>query len=110
MDAFGISGGILFYWTTVQGNKECLKVSVLHWDVGILLEVLVWNACVDLWIKGYLCCKTIFCNKVALNVYLMNFFICRKNFSFMRYLDFCVFSKSADFKICYVIKIISITT
>ena len=42
MDAFGISGGILFYWATVQGNKECLKVSVLHWDVGILLEVLVW--------------------------------------------------------------------
>ena len=42
MDAFGISGCILFYSTTVQIKKECLKVSVLHWDVGILLEVLVW--------------------------------------------------------------------
>ena len=42
MDAIGISGCIWFYSTTVQGKKECLKVSVLHWDVGILLEVLVW--------------------------------------------------------------------
>ena len=24
--------------------------------------------------KGYLCCKTIFCNKVALDVELMNYF------------------------------------
>ena len=42
MDAFGISRCILFYSTTVPAKKQCLKVSVLHWDVRILLEVLVW--------------------------------------------------------------------
>ena len=42
VDAFGISGCILLYSTKVQGKKECPKVSVVHWDVGILLEVLVW--------------------------------------------------------------------
>ena len=33
----------------------------------------------------------------------MNFFILRKNVSFSRYLDFCVFVKSTDFKIGHVI-------
>ena len=51
-----------------QGKKECLRVAVLYWYVGILLEGLVWLVCFDLWIKGYLCLKTIFCNKVALDV------------------------------------------
>ena len=58
-------------------------------------------------LKGYLRYKTIFCHKVALDVYLMNFFIWRKNVSFSRYQDCCVFVKVADFKIWDVI--ISIT-
>ena len=53
--------------------------------------------------RSYLCYKTIFCDKVALDE-LMNFFIWRKNnTSFLRYLDFCVFVKSTDFKISDVI-------
>ena len=36
---------------------------------------------------------------LALDVYMMIFF----NVSFLRYLDFCVFVKSTDFKICDVI-------
>ena len=54
-------------------------------------------------LKGYLCYKSIFPHKLALEVYLMNFFIWRKNISFSRYLDFCVFVKSTNFKICDVI-------
>ena len=55
-------------------------------------------------LKGYLCCKTIFCHKVALDVQSMNFFIWNENnASFSRYLDFYVFVKSTDFKICDVI-------
>ena len=57
--------------------------------------------------KGYLCYKTIFCNKVALNAQLI-FFIWRRNVLFSRYLDFCVFVKSIDFKIYDII--ISIAT
>ena len=59
--------------------------------------------------KGYLRYNSVFCHKVALDVQLMNLFIWNKNnVSFSRYLDFCVFLKSADFKICDVI--ISIAT
>ena len=47
IDAFLIPGCILFHSTTVQGIKECLKESVLHWYVGMLIEVLVWYAWVD---------------------------------------------------------------
>ena len=55
-------------------------------------------------VKGYLRCKTIFCNKVAPDVLLMHFFIWRKsNALFSRYLQFCVFVKSTDFKIGDVI-------
>ena len=51
-------------------------------------------------LKGYLRHKTIFCHKVVLDMQLMNFFIWRKNHVlFSRYRDFCVFVKSADFKI-----------
>ena len=50
--------------------------------------------------KGYLRCKFTSCDKVALDVQLMIFFIWRKNgVSFSRYLDFCIFVKSTDFKI-----------
>ena len=59
-------------------------------------------------LKGYLRYNTIFYNKVALNVQWMNFFIWRKNtVSFSRYLDFSVFVKCTDFKICDVIKSIA---
>ena len=55
-------------------------------------------------LKGYLCYKTILCHKVVFDVQLMNFFIWRKNnASFSRYWDFCVFVKSADFKMCDMI-------
>ena len=54
-------------------------------------------------VKGYLHYKSIFCQKVPLDVSLMNFFIWRKNVSFSRYLVFCVFIKSTNFKICDVI-------
>ena len=48
--------------------------------------------------------KPFLCHKVAHDVQLMNFFILRKsNVSFSRYLDFCVFVKFTDFKICDVI-------
>ena len=60
------------------------------------------------YVTGFLRYKTIFYNKVALNVQLMNFFIWRKNVSFLRYLDICVFVKSTDFKIHGII--ISIAT
>ena len=60
-------------------------------------------------IKSYLRYKIIFCHKVALDVWLMIFFIWRKNnVSLLRYLDFYVFVKSTNFKICDVI--IGITT
>ena len=52
-------------------------------------------------LKGYLHYKTIFCHKVALDAQLMNFFIWSKNkILFSRYLDFCVFVKSTNIKIC----------
>ena len=53
--------------------------------------------------------KLFFCHKVALDVQLMNVFIWSKNnISFTRYLDFCVYVKPTNFKICDVI--ISIAT
>ena len=56
------------------------------------------------WLKGYLHYKTILWHYVALDVQLIIFFIWRKNnVLFLRYLDFCVFGKSAEFKICDVI-------
>ena len=55
-------------------------------------------------LKGYVRYKTIFRHKVALDAQLLNFFIWRKNNAlFSRYLDFCVFVKSTDLKICDVI-------
>ena len=51
--------------------------------------------------KGYLHYKTIFCHEVACDVQFMNFVNKGKNdVLFSRYLDFCVFVKSTDFKIC----------
>ena len=56
-------------------------------------------------IEGYFRYKTILCYKAALDdVYLMNFFILRKNnVSFSRYRDFCAFVKPPDFNICDII-------
>ena len=51
--------------------------------------------------KGYLRYK-FFCHEVVLDVLQLNFFIWRKNVSFSKYLDFRVFVKSTDFKICDV--------
>ena len=54
-------------------------------------------------LKGYLRYTTIFDNKVALDQWLLNFFIRRKsNVLFPRYLAFYVFVKSTNFKICDV--------
>ena len=75
-----------------------------------LLSYSVWpiltiqNAYPDFLIKGCLCYKTIFCTKVALDVWLINFFIWRKNHvSFSKYLTFDGFVKSTDFKIWDII-------
>ena len=51
--------------------------------------------------KGYLRYK-FFCHEVVLDVLQLNSFIWRKNVSFSKYLDFRVFVKSTDFKICDV--------
>ena len=68
------------------------------------LQIIALIPRIDFYFKGYLHCKTIFCHKVALDAQLMNFFIWNKNnISFSRYLDFRVFVKSTDFKICDVI-------
>ena len=48
-------------------------------------------------VTGYLHYKTILCHRVALDVQLMNFFW-RKNVSFSRYQEFCVFVKSRRFQ------------
>ena len=54
--------------------------------------------------RSYLRDKTIFCNKVTLDVLLMNLLFEEKNnISFLRHLDFCVFVKSTGFKICDII-------
>ena len=67
-----------------------------------------WAMKIEVWkqkyFKGYLRYKTIFCHKVVLDAQLMNFYIWDKNnVLFSRYLDFCVYVKSTDFKICDVI-------
>ena len=49
-------------------------------------------------VKGYLCYKTIFCNKVALDAYKIMFSM------ISRYLEICVFVKSTYFKVCVVIR------
>ena len=68
---------------------------------GIEWESLDWKLII---LKGYLCYKTFFCSKLALDVWLMYFFIWMKNnVSFSRYLDFCVFVKCMDLKICDII-------
>ena len=55
-------------------------------------------------VEGYLCYKTILCHKIALDVYLMNFFnLNKKNVSFSRYHKFCIYVKPADFKLCDII-------
>ena len=78
----------------------------------LLSKVVFLKDIFSLWVtvfKGYLRYKTIFCYKVALDVQLMNFFIwSENNVSFTRYLDFYVFVKSTNSKICDVI--ISIPT
>ena len=88
---------------TVFTILQQFKISVKHNQDQILVPIIIH------FLKGYLRYKTIFCNKVALDAQLMNFFIWNKNnVSFSRYLDFCVSVKSTNFKICDVM--ISIAT
>ena len=85
---------------------HCLTAEILNKpDPGYRLQVPT-NLLVSAFFhfKGYLRYKTIFCHQVALDAQLMNFFIWNKNnVSFSRYLDFRVFVKSTNFKICDVI-------
>ena len=79
-------------------NKE-MELSLFLKENDI--DILTLN---ETWLKGYFHYKTILCDKVAFDVQLMNFFIWRKNnVSFLRYRDFCVFVKFANFKICDII-------
>ena len=82
------------------------------------MEFLGFSKEVILWFKSYLSYRKFKVNlKVtsATNIFLpqnsswcvMNFFIWRKNVSFLRYLDFRIFVKSKIFKICGVMKEIS---
>ena len=91
-----------------EGSKSS-KEGENIWEnlhINSLMAHQAWSDIIQ--IKGYLRYKTIFCHKVALDVYLMNFFMWRKNnVSFSRYQNCCVFVKAADFKIFDVI--ISIT-
>ena len=87
---------IFCLFTIIFGGKA--------WWLTLLLPLCFFDDLPIHNIKGYLCQKTILCHKTALDVQLMNFFIGRKNkVSFLRYRDFCVFVKPADFKICDVI-------
>ena len=81
--------------TSINSSTHLKIISAIKTSKGLASDTMF---------KGYLCYKTILCYKTALDVYLMNFFIWRKNnASFLRYRDFCVFVKPAGFKICDVI-------
>ena len=69
-------------------KKNVLSKHIFFIDFLIIKERLL---------EGCLRYETMFCDKVVLNVQLMNFFIWRKNVSFSRYLDL-FFVKSIDFK------------
>ena len=57
-----------------------------------------------MWLKVYIRYKTIFPHEVAIDMQFVDFFIWRKNnVLFLRYLKFCVFAKSANFKILDII-------
>ena len=64
------------------------KGGVSEWADNLLkIKELVNDKILDL--KGYFCYKIIFCQEVALDGQLMNFFIWRKNsVLFSRFLDF----------------------
>ena len=76
---------------TNQGiYNQGIKVQLTYKDIKIQLSVSG--------VKGYLCYKTIFCNKVALDAYKIMFSM------ISRYLEICVFVKSTYFKVCVVIR------
>ena len=96
----------------MKGDKDSSVVILNKTDYIEKLENMVkegidkgtYTLTEDNTIKGYLRYKTIFCYKVAFDVWLMDFFIWRENdVSFPRYLGFCDFVKSAYLKICDVI-------
>ena len=79
-------------------SVQSFKVLPSRWWTKAATRRVLWKKLV---LKGYLRHRTILCHKVALDVKLMIFFIWRENnVSFSRYLYFCVFVKSSDFKIC----------
>ena len=94
---------LLTYHVIISNGHACsFMISHLHGHASKMIcvyEVFCTESC-KLWRPVH--CKTIFSNKVALDV--MIFFIWRKNnLLFSKYLDFCVFVKSIDYKICDVI-------
>ena len=58
--------------TLIQQDKKNVYNKLNTWDIPD--NKTFWKK-VKPSLKGYLCYKTIFCHKVALNVQLMNFFI-----------------------------------
>ena len=77
-------------------KKYTVLCLMIYFWIYLVAQLTVWNANSCFLLKGYLHYKTIFYNKVALDVELM-IFIWRNSVSFSRYLDFYVFVKSTDF-------------
>ena len=107
----------IIFFTDSGNNSKLKKCDIMQCNSSFLVlfycqENVFWfsqEKCRIVLIKGYLRYKANICHKVALDVQLMNFFVWSKNnVSLSKYLDFCVFVKSTDFKICDVI--ISIAT
>ena len=88
--ATGSEYGTVVYARVTQ-SSECLNMAQFA-------SVMPENTSICL--KSYLHYKNISCHRVALDVSLRNFFTWRENnVLFLKYLDFCVFVKSTDFKI-----------
>ena len=60
-------------------NKE-FNIAYHHQSISEASTYKYLGLTLDQTLKGYLCSKTIFCNKVALDVQLMNFFFEEKMF------------------------------
>ena len=71
-------------------NKE-FNIAYHHQSISEASTYKYLGLTLDQTLKGYLCSKTIFCNKVALDVQLMNFFLKKKCFvlKIFRFLCFC---------------------
>ena len=100
-----IKKGVLKNFAKFSGKRLCQSLFFNKVNNKDTRTTSLTSCC--LYCKGYIRYKTIFCHTVALDVQLMFLFEV-KIVSFTRYLDFCVYVKSTDFKICDVI--ISIAT